>query len=254
MFKERIFGNQLADIKSPDTIFTPEAATRGSAATTATDATTATSSFLRMNEQVTDGLIGALTIKGNDITRVYNSDILAFTNMEAHTFDYYYGSPYIVVADIKKEIKSLIKSARAKIEKDAKKAEENKKAKENEKAEENENTSAPSMSAAGAISFLLLALVIKPKQTRVLIMMHDIDIWITSLKWLPKYYAKSWDNLPEEHQSFLYSNFCFNFWLVLAKWANEDFASDNLAKYALHLEKLLESDNAGIASTEELYR
>lgn len=73
-------------------------------------------SFPQLIDQVAEGLAMALTINENDITKVLNSEILATFPMQQATYDYYYGSPYKVIADIRKEIKEIVKKVEKRVE------------------------------------------------------------------------------------------------------------------------------------------
>lgn len=192
------------------------------------------SPFPQLIDQVVDGLIGALEARNHDLSSVLNSDIVAFSTLQPYTYDYYYGNPYIVFADVRSEIRPIIRKIEELTRRDIKAAESAPKPSLYSNLDPVSGTKtnikkAPRLEAV--IEVLLVALSMKPKILKVLIMTHDLDIWITSLKWIIEHYAKDWQKYEEQKQTYLYHNFCFKFMEILTEWDRADFAPENISGY-----------------------
>ena len=184
-------------------------------------------SFPQLIDQVAEGLAMALTINENDITRVLNSEILATSPIQQATYDYYYGSPYKVIADIRKEIKEIVKKVEERVEEIIDLAESN-------------SIKAPS--ADIVIEYLLKVLATKPIMIKILTMTKDVDIWINSLCWLVKHYANCWKKYSANEQVYLYRNFCSQFSYMLDKWEKTRFSLEWLPVCIKFIEIWLEDD------------
>ena len=155
----------------------------------------------KMLEQVLDGMLAALTEHQGDLTKVSGAEIVANSGMQASTFDYYYGDALSVMKNIYSEIRRITQVVRLVVE-------------------ENELVGKP------ALYFLLQELSRQPKMLKILILTNDVHIWIGNLRWVAENYATGWKKTDRNRWEYLYELFCFQFSLVLKKWATVDFATE----------------------------
>ena len=173
------------------------------------------SPFPSLLDMVIEPFIAVLIYNDKNIDKVNNLDIIAASSMKGDTYLYYYGTPYAIMAEVRKEISQVTKTVKS-------------------------STNASS-TAEYVITLLLRRLSERPNLIVALCLMSDLNFWLGNLSWLIERYATFPETVTPEEKEASYRYFCFQFSQIIEKWAASDFSPPMLSDYVGQILAMLDS-------------